>query len=923
MSVNLRGTAIVLLASIRRISLAVILLLVRSHSSGLFSEERLNDPRISVIHLTNGDYVTGTLVQAVNDDCLGWQSPVFTSPFQFSLGGVASVHFSPPATLPQPEGAYGIELAGGDLLFGSLIGLDSETAILDVSGIGRLNVDRAIIQRMYRRDGGSEQLFVGPSGLNGWKVFGEQNAWREDAGHLFTEKPGAVLSRNFALPKQARIEFELSWTVHPDFELAVGVGDDPKTAANAYHFEVWINDIVVQRETEREADVVRLQGATGKSGRMHVQAFLDQTLGRMLVFSSSGEPLADLTVASTEPSVFGGIQLTNRTGNIRLERLQIGRWNGEIPRTVEVDKSRIHSGDGTITYGALKSFDADRHEFVIGDGADSKRIPEVTVHDVFLSRSADVAPRPLRAIYLTGMKVSGDVVRVGEQRLWLKSPGIHEPIEVPFDAVQSLIVLKPKTEPAELPQRRGRLEINGTILNGCFIDGSEGETSCLVWQPARSITSSAIQRGVSGRIVYRDPPPPVQVNAAQEQMQQMQRAMPQRVPKMSPPRATAKRVGSVLHLRTGDMIPCEVVSIDEKDGVILKSTTTEATFIPHSQIKVLELVPDAARGTIAKLKKDRLLTLPRMQRDNPPTQLIRSVDGDYLRGRLISMDENQMQVELRLEGKIVRRDRVARIIWLHPEDLDPSAKGPGAAEGDAKLVQSLLSDGNRLTFIPEQISGSTLSGRSALLGACHVDLQQVDQVLMGTAIEKATSELAFHQWKLKPAAEPLAPKEGAEGSGDGGEGRESPLVGKPAPDISLAILEEQGIKFRLSDHQGKIVILDFWASWCGPCLQVMPQIDKVAKEFADQGVELYSINLEESPEKIRAALKRLNLSMPVLLDRDGRIAEKYGATSIPQTVIVNREGTVSRVFVGASARFDEQLRAAVKTVLTGESAKSE
>jgi len=904
-----------------RISLAVVSLMTFGVSSSAGAAERAGDPPVSVIHLTNGDHVSGTLVHSPAEECLGWQSPVFASPFQLPMGGVASIHFSAPATLPLPEGAYSFELAGGDLLFGSLIGLDSDIALLEIPGIGRLNVNRSIIQRISRRNGGSEQLFVGPSGLNGWTTAGDASLWQEDAGHLYANKPGAILKRDFGVPNQARFEFELSWTTRPDFELAVGVADDSKSVARAFRFEVWENEIVVQRETEREADVVSLQRVAGKAGRIHVQAFLDQKLGRMLVFSSSGEPLADLTVATSKAAVLGGIQLTNRSGDIRLERLQISRWNGEPPRTVEVDKSRIHSNDGTIAYGVLKSFDADTHEFVIGDETNSKRIPEDSVQDVFLSQPGEVAPRSLRAVYLTGMKVSGELVRVEDRKAWLKSPGVQEPIMVPLDAVQSLIVLKPKSDPAELPQRRGRLEISGTTLHGCFVDGSDGEASCLVWQPARSTTPSAIQRGVSARIVYRDPPPPVQAVPVQQGMPQM--AIPQRVVRTTTVRKNSKKAGSVLHLRTGDMIPCEVISIDEKEGLTFKSSVTEATFVPHHQIKVLELLSDAAPVEIAKLKKERLLTLPRMQRDNPPTHLIRSVDGDYLRGRLVSLDDAQMLVELRLEGKIVRRDRVARIIWLHPENLDPAAKGQGDEDGGANLVQALLSDGNRLTFLPQQIVGSVLSGKSELLGACPVDLQHVDQLLIGAAIEKSTAELAFHQWKLKPAADPMAPKESADGSGDGGEGQESALIGKPAPEISLATLEGNAVKFNLSDHKGKVVILDFWASWCGPCLQVMPQIDKVAHEFADQGVELFAVNLEESPEKIKAALERLKLSTTVLVDRDGRVAERYGANAIPQTVIINRDGTVARLFVGGGARFDEILRGALKTVLSGEAPKSE
>jgi len=222
-------------------------------------------------------------------------------------------------------------------------------------------------------------------------------------------------------------------------------------------------------------------------------------------------------------------------------------------------------------------------------------------------------------------------------------------------------------------------------------------------------------------------------------------------------------------------------------------------------------------------------------------------------------------------------------------------------------VQVIPSDENRLTFFAERFQDSTLSGRSDLLGICRVDLATVDQLLLGGTIEETAAGLAFHQWKLKPAAEPLTPSE--EGSDADAEGLESALVGKPAPDFRLDLLD--GKKFRLADRKDKILILDFWASWCGPCLQVMPQVEAVAREFADRDVELVAVNLEETPERVKAALERLGLTMTVALDRDGRVAEKYGATSIPQTVIIGRDGKVARVFVGTGPQLERQLAEAL------------
>jgi peroxiredoxin len=367
---------------------------------------------------------------------------------------------------------------------------------------------------------------------------------------------------------------------------------------------------------------------------------------------------------------------------------------------------------------------------------------------------------------------------------------------------------------------------------------------------------------------------------------------------------------SVLHLRSGDTLQCNVASIDDK-GVTIKSTITDATLVPHAEIKVLELLPETSAVAIAAPKKERLLTLPRMQRDNPPTQLIRSVNGDYLRGRLVAMNDKKLAVEIRLQTTTVPRANVARIIWLHADEFDEDAPPPPEPTA-ATRVQALPTDGNRLTFFAQQVAGSTLSGKSDLLGACRVDLKNIDQLLIGGAIEQTAAKLAFHQWRLKPALDPLAPEEGEPADS---EGLASVLIDQPAPAIELALLD--GGVFRLAEQKGQVIVLDFWASWCGPCLQIMPQVDAVVREFAADNVRLVSINEQETPERIRAVLDRLGLKVAVALDREGLVAERYGAVTIPQTVIIDREGKVARVFASTSARFDEHFRAALKSVVAG------
>ncbi len=119
-----------------------------------------------------------------------------------------------------------------------------------------------------------------------------------------------------------------------------------------------------------------------------------------------------------------------------------------------------------------------------------------------------------------------------------------------------------------------------------------------------------------------------------------------------------------------------------------------------------------------------------------------------------------------------------------------------------------------------------------------------------------------------------------------------------AADFILAAVD--GSESSLSDYKGKVVLLNFWATWCTPCLREMPGMESLWQKYRDSGFVVLGISNDQASHKKRVAtfLKRLNLSFPVLLDSDGKVSEYFSVSGIPVSFLIGRDGTVLAHIVG-------------------------
>lgn len=127
-------------------------------------------------------------------------------------------------------------------------------------------------------------------------------------------------------------------------------------------------------------------------------------------------------------------------------------------------------------------------------------------------------------------------------------------------------------------------------------------------------------------------------------------------------------------------------------------------------------------------------------------------------------------------------------------------------------------------------------------------------------------------------------------------------VGDQAPDFSLVDLD--GNSHKLSDYEGEGVFLNFWGTWCKPCVKEMPAMDRQYEEYSEQGVQILAVNIAQSEFEVKSFAKQYGLDFPIVIDKNKSVMAAYNIRPLPTTVLVNPEGKIERIVTGEMSEED-------------------
>jgi len=140
-----------------------------------------------------------------------------------------------------------------------------------------------------------------------------------------------------------------------------------------------------------------------------------------------------------------------------------------------------------------------------------------------------------------------------------------------------------------------------------------------------------------------------------------------------------------------------------------------------------------------------------------------------------------------------------------------------------------------------------------------------------------------------------------------------PTLGEESLDFTLK--SRDGSNIKLSEQRGNIVLVNFWASWCGPCREELPAFESLYQEYKDLGVEILAINVDDEAEKANVLLNDIEVSFPVLFDTSGEVSQLYDVSAMPTTALIDSDGNIRFLHSGYRTGDEKKYKKAIKMLM--------
>ena len=841
-----------------------------------------------ILRFNENEWIAGTLVEVPSGETLLWKSSDFCEPLSIRIASVwqllNTAEPAPALTISASTittAMVQVDLIDGGAIVGELLRRSDSGLSIRSDSLGSIEIPNDRWLQYIPLQGSESVRPIAPTRSLASMFESSQvpSGWERTSDSFSSTIPAATLRGDFSLTDRFRVDLRLAWIGKPSFDIAIGINPDEPSASTAVHLEVWDGMLVLARQQGGKADTSSIKNLLAGEPMVELTIFHDSRNGVTTANDLQGNELARISLPSTLSSRNTGIQVVNHGDGLRIESLRTSRWlEGELAKPVV----------NTLVEASEAS------EIV-----DSQRVLLVTTTD--------------------GSRLSGRFSKGIKGSPVFEAFAIPAPLTIALSSIHRItgIYQKPAmkssgTLPFILSTKRSQWHVNMETFQ------RKNEIELFAIQSPYLSQGASLAAGTSGEMF-------IPSQALEEVM--LKPAVALKGPgsvlnKFTKPlQASDYRIASLITLRNGEALQGQVSKIDEI-GVHFSSKLTDSTLLKPEDVKSIHLHPRSYSTLIDAEKMERLTTIPRNQVDDAPKNLLVTTSGDYLRGSLIALTDTKVEYIIKDEVLNFPLHQVSSIVWLFERSWEHETATVVASRIDSGLPSNEVaihyySDAKNIdgftSIVIDSADANFVLGRSDLIGLVDLPVRSIARLSFGSDVYRSQFNRP-NPWRLMAAKAPtvLEPNDG-DPSTDQPRVDNSSLIGKQAPAFQLKKLD--GNPLRLDSLRGKVLVLDFWASWCGPCIESLPEVQQLAKSFGNDRCAWLGINVQESREQAANIADRLGIDETILLDSDGDVAVLYEATAFPMIVIINQQGIVHRVFIGMENARIEQVRKAIDECL--------